>query len=137
MIQTPKNKRKYKVFFRRVNTTTQNIELQESADAIYRESYLPNEILIMNEIGVSANTNIEKRPQMFRLTQLIMNDQVDIVYVYDLSRVFRNLYEFNYFDLLCKKHNVNIIYTSPANGNQQTTRCSLVDHLRNIVSDAD
>jgi DNA invertase Pin-like site-specific DNA recombinase len=111
MVKAKDDITKYKVFFRRDNGTS-NIEIQESADAKYREKYLPSEILIMNENGVSANANIEMRPQMKRLIQMIKNNQVDIVYVYDLSRLFRDFYKFNYFVTLCNKNNVKIFYTS-------------------------
>jgi DNA invertase Pin-like site-specific DNA recombinase len=111
MVQAKDDITKYKVFFRRDNGTS-NIEIQESADAKYREKYLPSEILIMNENGVSANTHIETRLQMKRLIQMIMNNQVDIVYVYDLSRLFRDFYKFNFFVTLCNKNNVKIFYTS-------------------------
>lgn len=111
MVKAKDDITKYKVFFRRDNGTS-NIEMQESADAKYREKYLPSDFLIMNEYGVSANTNIEMRPQMKRLIQMIMNNQVDIVYIYDLSRLFRDFYKFNYLVTLCNKNNVKIFYTS-------------------------
>lgn len=110
---------KYKVFFRRGNGIS-NIKIQESADAKYREKYLPSEILIMSENGISANTNIEMRPQMKRLIQMIMNNQVDIVYVYDRSRLFRDFYKGNYFVFLCNKHNVKIFYTATGIHHQDT-----------------
>lgn len=116
---------KYKVFFRRANGTG-NIETQESADANYREKYLPNEILIMNENGVSANANIEMRPQMKRLIQMIINNQIDIIYVYDHSKLFRNSYSSNYFIYLCNKHNVKIFYTATGMHHQDTIWESLL-----------
>ncbi|WP_428910697.1 recombinase family protein [Niallia sp. Krafla_26] len=133
MIKTKEDITKYKVFFRRVNTTG-NIQYQEFADAIYRENYLPSEILILNEDGVSANTNIEKRPQMKRLIQMIINDLVEIVYVYDRSRLFRDFYAFNYFVLLCRQHNVNIFDISSRNGNQKPT---LFEQLIKIQSEVE
>ncbi|MFD0828462.1 recombinase family protein [Neobacillus sp. M.A.Huq-85] len=129
MIQTKENITKYKVFYRRANITNQNLEMQESADALYRENYSPSEILIMNENGVSANTTIENRPQMKKLYQMIMKDQIDLIYVYDRSRLFRDFYLFNDFLLLCKKHNVNIFYTSTGNGYQKETHSTLLDNL--------
>ena len=125
MVKTKEDKAKYKVFFRRINGTS-NIEIQESTDAKYREKYLPNEILIMSENGVSANTNIEKRPQMKRLIEMVMDNQVDIVYVYDLSRLFRDFYKFNYFVFLCNKHNVKIFYTSTGIQHQDNILLNLI-----------
>ena len=100
---------KYKVFFRRVSTSGQDLAMQESADAIYREKYATNEIVILNENGVSANKlNIEQRPKMKKLIRMIIQNQVDTIYVFDRSRLFRDFYESNYFVSLCKKHDVKI-----------------------------
>jgi DNA invertase Pin-like site-specific DNA recombinase len=128
---TEENITKYKVFYRRSNITNQNLEMQKSADALYRENYSHSEILIMNENGVSANTTIENRPQMKRLIQMIMMDQIDLVYVYERSRLFRDFYAINNFVLLCRKHNVNIFYTSTGNCHQQETHYKLLDYLFN------
>jgi predicted site-specific integrase-resolvase len=137
MVQTIKSKNKYKVFFRRVSTINQDLAMQESADAMYRENYIPEEILIMNEDGVSANKlDIEKRPQMKKLIQMIINDQVDIIYAFDRSRLFRDFYESNYFVALCKKHKVKIFFTSSGNG-QQASDSTLLEGVMNIVSDVE
>lgn len=135
MIQAIKNK--YKVFFRRVSTTNQDLAMQESADAIYRKNYISSEIFIINENGVSANKlNIENRPQMQKLIQMIINDQVDMIYAFDRSRLFRDFYESNYFVSLCKKHKVKIFFTSAGNG-QQATDSTLLEGVMNIVSDVE
>ena len=110
MIKTKEEFIKYKVFFRRINATG-DFGHQELADAIYRENYSPGEFLIMNEDGVPTNTNLEKRPQMKKLIQMIINNQVDIIYVYDRSRLFRDFYALNNFVSLCQKHKVKISYT--------------------------
>lgn len=136
MVQTVQNKNKYKVFFRRVSTINQDLAMQESADALYREKYLSKEILILNEDGVSANKlDIEHRPQMKKLIKLIINNQVDIVYAFDRTRLFRDFYESNYFVSLCKKHNVKMFFTSAGNGHQQATDSTLLEGVMNIVSD--
>ncbi|MBO9131246.1 recombinase family protein [Bacillus sp. 165] len=138
MRQTIANKNKYKVFFRRVSTTNQDIQLQESADAIYRKNYIPSEILIMNEKGVSANKlDINNRPQMNKLIQLIVSDQIEIIYAFDRTRLFRDFYESNLFVSLCKKHNVKVFYTSAGNGNHQSTNSTLLEGVMNIVSDVE
>ncbi|WP_099364503.1 recombinase family protein [Fredinandcohnia onubensis] len=138
MVQTIKTKNKYKVFFRRVSTTNQDLSMQESADSMYRKKYIPGEILIFNEDGVSANKlDIEHRPQMKKLINLIINNQVDIVYAFDRSRLFRDFYESNYFVSLCKKHNVKIFFTSAGNGHQQATDSTLLEGVMNIVSDVE
>ncbi|WP_428910696.1 recombinase family protein [Niallia sp. Krafla_26] len=138
MNQAKKNQNKYKVFFRRVSSTNQDLAMQESADALYREKYLPSEILILNEDGVSANKlNIEQRPEMKKLIQLIINNQVDIIFAFDRTRLFRDFYEGNFFVNLCRKHNVRIFFTSAGYGHQQATDNILVEGVMNIVSDVE
>lgn len=136
MVQAIKNK--YKVFFRRVSSINQDLAMQESADSIYRENYIPSEILILNEDGVSANKlNIEQRPQMKKLINLIINNQVDVVYAFDRTRLFRDFYEGNYFVTLCRKHNVKIFFTSAGYGHQQATDSTFLEGVMNIVSDVE
>ncbi|WP_025118636.1 recombinase family protein [Bacillus sp. H1m] len=131
-------KNKYKVFFRRVSTASQDLAMQESADAIYRQQYLPNEIFIIDEEGVSANKlKFTERPQMMRLITMIQQKQVDTIYAFDRSRLFRDFYESNYFVSLCKKKNVRIFFTSSGNGHQQATNNTLLEGVLNIVGDAE
>ncbi|MGG0175206.1 recombinase family protein [Gottfriedia acidiceleris] len=138
MRQTIANKHKYKVFFRRVSTNNQDLAMQISADAIYRKNYISSEILIINEKGVSANKlDINKRPLMKKLIQMIINNRVEIIYAFDRSRLFRDFYESNYFVSLCKKHNVKIYFTSAGNGHHQATNSTLLEGVMNIVSDVE
>ncbi|WP_179951875.1 recombinase family protein [Bacillus sp. TE8-1] len=131
-------KNKYKVFFRRVSTAGQDLTMQESADTIYREQYLPNEIFIIDEEGVSANKlKITERPQMVKLITMIQQKQVDTVYAFDRSRLFRDFYESNYFVSLCRKNNVHIFFTSSGNGHQQATNNTLLEGVLNIVGDVE
>lgn len=125
---------KYKVFFRRVSTVGQDLIMQESADAIYRQKYLPNEIFIITEDGVSANKlRIERRPEIKKLITMIQNNQVETIYAFDRSRLFRDFYEANYFVWLCKKHNVQIVFTS--SGHQEATDSTLIEGVMSIVGD--
>lgn len=72
---------KYHVFFRRVSTDKQNMEMQQSADAYYREKLLPEEIKVIDEDALSANKKfINERPEMQKLISLIKEDQVDTRY---------------------------------------------------------
>ncbi|MES9743583.1 recombinase family protein [Priestia megaterium] len=125
---------KYKVFFRRVSTVGQDLSMQESADVLYRQKYIPSEILIINEYGVSANKlSIERRPEMKKLIAMIQNSQVETIYAFDRSRLFRDFYESNYFVWLCKKYNVQIVFTST--GHQDATDSTLIEGVMNIVGD--
>lgn len=135
MDNTRKAQNKLKVFFRRVSTTSQDLIMQESADEMYRSQYSANEILIMTENGVSAKKlDMNKRPQMKKLVSLVMKNQVEIIYAFDRTRLFRDFYESNFFVSLCKTHNVSIVYTSPGNG-QQATDSTIFEGVLNIVSD--
>jgi hypothetical protein len=59
------NNEKYHVFFRRVSTAGQELALQSSADAPYREKLLPDEIVIVDEYAISANKlSVHDRPEM-------------------------------------------------------------------------
>ncbi|MGD6779977.1 recombinase family protein [Sutcliffiella horikoshii] len=127
---------KYMVFFRRVSTTTQDLAMQESADALYRDKFLEKEILILNEDGISANKlKIEHRPQMQRLINLIINNQIDTVFAFDRTRLFRDFYEAIFFVSLCKEHSVKIFFTSP--GHQQATDSTLLEGVMNIIGDVE
>ncbi|MGD7046155.1 recombinase family protein [Jeotgalibacillus proteolyticus] len=129
--------KKYKVFFRRVSTTKQDMSLQESADAIHREHLHENEIVIINENGVSANKlKINQRPQMLQLISMIENYQVETIYAFDRSRLFRDFYEALFFGVLCKRKNVNLIFTSPEKGYQATNN-ALLEGFLNIVGDVE
>ena len=127
---------KYKVFFRRVSSKGQDLAMQESADALYRNKYIPKEILIIDENDTSANKlKIADRPQMMKLIWMILNDQVDIVYAFDRTRLFRDFYEANYFISICRKKNVRIFFTSAGNGHHQSTDNTLIEGVLSIVSD--
>jgi DNA invertase Pin-like site-specific DNA recombinase len=124
------------VFFRRVSTTAQDLAMQASADLAYRKKYIPEETLIINENGVSANKlTIKERPEMTRIIGMIKSDQIDTIYAFDRTRLFRDFYEANYFVSLCIKHSVKIFFTSAGNGNLQATGSILVEGVMNIVSD--
>lgn len=127
---------KYHVFFRRVSTENQNMEMQQSADAPYREKLLPEEIIIIDEDAVSANKKlIDERPEMQKLISLIEQNKVDTLYVFDRSRLFRNFYEGLKFSVSCKKHNLQILYTSQGNGNAQATQDIFFEGVLYMVND--
>lgn len=129
---------KYKVFFRRVSSKGQDLEMQISADAIYRQQYLPQELKVIEEHAVSANKlRLPERPEMMKLIWMILNDQVDVIYAFDRSRLFRDFYESNYFISICRKKNVRLFFTSVGNGHQQSTNNTLIEGVLNIVGDVE
>ncbi|USY55873.1 recombinase family protein [Bacillus sp. 1780r2a1] len=124
---------KYKVFLRRISTMSQDPSMQETADAPYRQQYSSKEIIIINEYGVSANKlYIAQRPKIQKLIKLIENNKVEVVYVFDRSRLFRKHYEGVFFIDLCKKHNVKIIFTST--GHQEASNNTLIEGVMSIVN---
>ncbi|MBD3108058.1 recombinase family protein [Bacillus sp. AGMB 02131] len=127
---------KYKIFVRRVSSKGQDLAMQESADAPYRQQYLPKEIMIIDENDVSANKlKISERPEMMKVICMILNNQVDTIYAFDRSRLFRDFYEANYFVSICRRKNVRIFFTSTGNGHLQATDNLLVEGVLNIVGD--
>ena len=130
------NERKYHVFFRRVSTAGQDIAMQITADATYREHLLPEEILVFEENAVSANKlSLQERPEMTKIISLIKQDKVHTVYAFDRTRLFRDTYEANAFTDLRKKHNVQLVLTSTDSGNIQATEDIFLEGLLNIFSD--
>ncbi|SHG30186.1 recombinase family protein [Ornithinibacillus halophilus] len=127
---------KYHVFFRRVSTDKQNMEMQQSADAYYREKLLPEEIKVIDEDALSANKKfINERPEMQKLISLIKEDQVDTLYAFDRTRLFRDYYEGIEFTDLCLKHDIQVIYTSEGNGNVQATKDIFLEGILAMFSD--
>lgn len=130
------NERKYHVFFRRVSTAGQDIAIQITADAPYREHLLPEEILVFEENAVSANKlSLQERPEMHKIISLIKQDKIHTVYAFDRSRLFRDSYEANAFNDLRKKHKVQLVLTSTDSGNIQATEDIFLEGLLNIFSD--
>lgn len=130
------NERKYHVFFRRVSTAGQDIAMQITADAPYREQLLPEEILVIEENAVSANKlSLQERPEMHKIISLIKQDKIHTVYAFDRSRLFRDSYEANAFNDLRKKHKVQLVLTSTDSGNIQATEDIFLEGLLNIFSD--
>jgi DNA invertase Pin-like site-specific DNA recombinase len=130
------NNEKYHVFFRRVSTAGQDLSMQASADALYRERLLPEEIKIINEDATSANKkSIDDRPEMQKVISFIKQDKVHTLYAFDRTRLFRDHYEGMQFTDLCLKHNVRIVYTSQGNGSIQATEDIFLEGILSMFSD--
>jgi site-specific DNA recombinase len=104
-----KGETKMKVFFRREREAGQ-LEMQMQADNQYRQSLMPHEFIEINEGNVSA-TKFEERSCIRQLIKLIELGNVDTLYVYDASRLTRNMS--NHFGLmaLLNKHNVRLVFS--------------------------
>ena len=130
------NNEKYHVFFRRVSTAGQDLAMQSSADAPYREKLLADEILIFDEEGISANKlSVRERPEMQKVISLIKQGKVHTLYAFDRTRLFRDSYEAQEFHDLRTKHDVHLVYTSVGNGHIQATEDVFLEGLLNIFSD--
>ena len=129
------NNQKYHVFFRRVSTAGQDLTMQESADAPFREKLLPEEIMIIDEDAVSANKlSIRERPEMQKVISFIKQEKVRTLYAFDRTRLFRDFYESMEFTDLCFKHGVQIVYTSQGNGNIQATDDIFLEGILSMYS---
>lgn len=127
---------KYHVFFRRVSTAGQDLAMQSSADALFREKLLTEEILIFNENAVSANkVSIQERPEMQKVISLIKQDKIHTLYAFDRTRLFRDSYEAQEFHDLRRKHDVHLVFTSVGNGHIQATEDFFLEGILNIFSD--
>ena len=130
------NNEKYHVFFRRVSTAGQDLAMQSSADALYREKLLPEEIVIVDENAISANKlSVHERPEMKKVISLIKQGKVHTLYAFDRTRLFRDSYEAQEFHDLRIKHDVHLVYTSIGNGHIQATEDVFLEGLLNIFSD--
>ncbi|MCM3585552.1 recombinase family protein [Mesobacillus maritimus] len=127
---------KYHVFFRRVSTAGQDIAMQSSADAPFREKLLPEEIMIIDEYAISANKlSVHERPEMQKVISLIKQERVHTLYAFDRTRLFRDSYEAQEFHDLRRKYNVNLMFTSVGNGHIQATEDIFLEGILNIFSD--
>jgi site-specific DNA recombinase len=99
---------KLKVFYRRAREAGQ-LEMQMQADYQYRQSLMSHEFIEINEGNVSTTKFIE-RSCIRQLIKLIELGNVDTLYVYDASRLTRNMS--NHFELMASlnKHNVRLVF---------------------------
>lgn len=130
------NNRKLAIFFRRVSTAGQDLSTQEEFDRPYREQLVEEEMVIINENATSANKlSIHGRPKIQKALSLIKDNKVHTLYAYDRTRLFRDYFEAMEFNDLCKKHNVDIIYTSNSNGHLPSSNNTLIEGMLNIFGD--
>ncbi|WP_079504486.1 recombinase family protein [Mesobacillus jeotgali] len=101
------------VVYARVSSDQQSLDMQLEAAKPYRKKYHPDEILILSDDGVSAMKNkIEERPALQELLNLIRNDLVDTIIVYQRDRLAREFYEYLEIILLIYTHKVKVIFTA-------------------------
>ena len=82
------------------------------SDINYPGWYQNGDIYVIDaDLGISSKRSQETRPGLSYLIELIENDSIEILYVMDQSRLFRDaeLVEVVPFAQLCKKHKVIIV----------------------------
>ncbi|WP_042353094.1 recombinase family protein [Bacillus massiliigorillae] len=127
---------KYHVFFRRVSSANQDLETQIEFDRPFREACDEDKILIIDEDATSANKlRIDQRPKIMEVLELIEADNVDTVYAYDRTRLFRDYYEAQDFCQACIEHEVKIIFTSTSNGHIPFTGDIFMEGILNLFGD--
>ncbi|MGD6874219.1 recombinase family protein [Sutcliffiella horikoshii] len=106
-------RKKKKVVYTRVSSDQQSLEMQLEAAKPYIKEYNPDEIVRLNDHGVSALKNkLEQRPALKELLDLIRNDEVDTLIVYQRDRLAREFYEYLEIILLIYTHKVKVIFTA-------------------------
>jgi DNA invertase Pin-like site-specific DNA recombinase len=101
------------VFFRRVNTEIQSFDSQIAADKLFRDQMFGEEYIEVNEISVStANHRLRDREKISEVISLIKHGRVKTLYVFDRTRLTRNLYDYLELVNLLIIHNVNVVFTS-------------------------
>jgi site-specific DNA recombinase len=87
--------------------------MQLEAAKPYIKDYHPQEIIYLNDDGVSATKKkLDERPKMQELLELIRNGQVDTLIVYQRDRLARDFYEYLEIILLLYTHKVKVIFTA-------------------------
>lgn len=126
-------KKRIKVFFRRVSTTSQSLEMQLAADKRYRDELDEDDYIEVNELGVSANkVKLMDRRKFVDVLDLIKKDEVETLYVYDRSRLTRNFYEYVQLVDLFIENNIDVIFTTES-GHMPFSSNYLVEGFNGIL----
>lgn len=109
----PDSPAQLKVLYMRVSSENQSEEMQLNAAKRYLEQYNPDEVLILCDHGISATKlPLHKRPQLVKLLDLVREDKVDTLLVYQRDRLARDFYEYLTIISELIKHDVNVIFTA-------------------------
>lgn len=101
------------VVYARVSSDQQSLEMQLEAAKPYLKDYHPDEVIYLNDPGVSATKRkIEERPKLKELLEMIKEGLVDTLIVYQRDRLARNFYEYLEIILLIYTYKVNVIFTA-------------------------
>ncbi|MCT8139975.1 recombinase family protein [Anaerobacillus sp. CMMVII] len=125
---------KLQVFFRRVSTENQSLEMQIEADKKFRDQLDDDEYIEVNELAISANKiKLKDREKLLEVIRLIENGEVSTVYVYDRSRLARNFYEYLQLVDLFITHDVEVVFTTTDASYSAFTSNYLVEGFNGIL----
>ena len=100
-------------FYQRVSTKSQDVEMQVKAAARFRKQYTEDEIIDINEHGVSSNKlSMKERKHLLALIDHVKRDEIHTLYVYDRSRLTRRFYEYFSIYSLLWEHKVQVVFTT-------------------------
>ncbi|MEC1526085.1 recombinase family protein [Neobacillus niacini] len=101
------------VVYTRVSSDQQSLEMQLEAAKPYVKNYQPDEVIYLNDPGVSATKKkIEERPKLKKLLEMIESFQVDTLIVYQRDRLARDFYEYLEIILLIYTYKIKVIFTA-------------------------
>lgn len=87
--------------------------MQVQAAARFRERYAEEDIIEINEHGVSSNKlSMKHRKHLQTLIEMIKRDELHTLYVSDRSRLTRRFYEYFFLYSLLWEHNVEVVFTT-------------------------
>jgi|GEM_PF-6106545 len=124
------------VFYYRVSTMQQSLEMQMSASERFRKELAPSEYVVLTELGYSANKlSIDKRPVLQELMDMIKANQIRTIYLYDRSRLARNFYEYMMILSLLYQYNVELVFTTTESSYQTFSEDLMIEGLYAIIAD--
>jgi site-specific DNA recombinase len=101
------------VVYTRVSSDQQSLEMQLEAAKPFVKDYQPDEVIYLNDPGVSATKKkIEERPKLKKLLEMIKNFEVDTLIVYQRDRLARDFYEYLEIILVIYTYKVTVIFTA-------------------------
>lgn len=106
-------KKKLTVLYSRVSTEQQSEEMQLAAAQNYIKDIPLDQLVIISDSGISAlKVEMNQRPGLKRLLELIQQDKVATLITYHRDRLARDFYEYIKIIKVFYKHDVNVVFTN-------------------------
>ncbi|MCM3362244.1 recombinase family protein [Niallia sp. MER TA 168] len=136
MTKTQERTFKKACFFQRVSTNSQDVEMQVQAAARFRENYLEEDIIDINEHGVSSNKlSMKQRKHLLSLIEMIKTGEIHTLYVYDRSRLTRRFYEYFYLYSLLWENNVQVVFTTTDSSYPPFSRDTVTEGINALLTE--